>query len=121
MPKVLVIDDDKDIQRLLARRLRDAGYEVAFASDGIEALTAARRESPDVIVLDIGLPAGDGYTVLQRLHAIAVLSTIPVIVLSASDPETNRQRAIDAGATTFVSKPFDAETILHAISAALRD
>jgi two-component system OmpR family response regulator len=119
MPKVLVVDDDKDIQRLLALRLGKEGYETAFAGDGISALSAARAESPDVIVLDLGLPAGDGFTVLERLNAMPALSTIPVIVLSAREPAFNRERALASGAGMFIQKPFETRELLTAIRSAL--
>ena len=118
--KILVIDDDKDIQRLLALRLGREGYETAFASDGIAAIAAARKESPDLILLDLGLPAGDGFTVLERLHAMPHLSTIPVIVLSARDPAQMTERALAAGADRFIAKPFETEQLLAAIKSSLR-
>ena len=100
-------------------RLGKAGYETAFAADGISALSEARKESPDLIILDLGLPAGDGFTVLERLNALPALSTIPVIVLSARDPQLNRQRALDAGATVFVEKPLDMNELLENVRTAL--
>jgi two-component system KDP operon response regulator KdpE len=118
--KILVVDDDKDIQRLLAFRLGREGYETAFASDGVSAIGAARKESPDLILLDLGLPAGDGFTVLERLHAMPQLSTIPVIVLSARDPAQMSDRALAAGADRFIGKPFEIEQLLEAIKSSLR-
>jgi CheY-like chemotaxis protein len=117
--KILVVDDDKDIQRLLALRLGSAGYETAFASDGITAISAARQEAPDLIVLDLGLPAGDGFSVLERLQALPQLASIPVIVLTARESPETRARALEAGVERFVSKPFESEALLEAIAAAL--
>ena len=117
--KILVVDDDKDIQRLLGLRLRSAGYETAFASDGITAISAARQQAPDLIVLDLGLPAGDGFTVLERLQALPQLAIIPVIVLTARESAETRARALEAGAECFVAKPFESEALLEAIAAAL--
>jgi len=118
--KILVIDDDQDIQRLLAHRLGREGYETAFAADGISAIAAARKESPDLIILDLGLPAGDGFTVLERLHAMPHLSTIPVIVLSAQDAAQMSEKAVAAGADRFIAKPFETEQLLEAIEFSLR-
>jgi CheY-like chemotaxis protein len=117
--KILVVDDDKDIQRLLALRLGSAGYETAFASDGITAISAARQQAPDLIVLDLGLPAGDGFSVLERLQALPQLASIPVIVLTARESPEARARALEAGVERFVAKPFESEALLEAIAAAL--
>jgi CheY-like chemotaxis protein len=117
--KILVVDDDKDIQRLLAHRLSREGYETVFASDGVSAIAVARKESPDLILLDLGLPAGDGFTVLERLNAMPHLSMIPVIVLSARDPAQMSERAIAGGADRFIGKPFEIDQLLEAIESSL--
>jgi two-component system OmpR family response regulator len=117
--KILIVDDDKDIQRLLALRLSREGYETAFASDGVSAISTARKEAPDLIILDLGLPAGDGFTVLERLHAMPNLSMIPVIVVSARDAGQMSERALASGADSFVSKPFDIERLLVEIKSSL--
>jgi CheY-like chemotaxis protein len=117
--KILVVDDDKDIQRLLALRLGREGYETAFASDGVSAITAARKESPDLILLDLGLPAGDGFTVLERLHAMPHLALIPVIVMSARDPAQMNEPALAGGADSFIAKPFEIDQLLDAMKTSL--
>jgi two-component system KDP operon response regulator KdpE len=71
MAKVLVIEDDVDISRLLGMQLRAGGYEAAYASDAVTAMTVARKERPDLILLDLGLPGGGGLLVLQRLRTVA--------------------------------------------------
>jgi DNA-binding response OmpR family regulator len=87
---------------------------------GMEALQVmAQKERPNLIILDIGLPAGDGFVVLERLQKNAALATIPVIVLTARDPQTNKERTLKAGATAFLQKPADNAELLEAISAAL--
>jgi DNA-binding response OmpR family regulator len=106
-PKVLVVDDDADLQRALAVRLRSAGFDTVFASDAVSALAVANREGPSAIVLDLGLPGGDGFVVLQRIQNSAQVNHVPVIVLSARDAEGNRRRALDAGAQAYLSKPAD--------------
>jgi DNA-binding response OmpR family regulator len=106
-PKVLVVDDDADVQRALAVRLRAAGFEAAFASDAVSALAVANRERPDAIVLDLGLPGGDGFVVLQRIRNSVHVSDVPVIVLSARDAEGSRRRALEAGANDYFAKPAD--------------
>jgi DNA-binding response OmpR family regulator len=118
-PKVLVVDDDADVQRALAVRLRAAGFEAAFASDAVSALAVANRERPAVIVLDLGLPGGDGFVVLERIRNSVHVTNVPVIVLSARDAEGNRRRALDAGARAYFSKPADDDALIAEIGRAV--
>jgi len=118
-PKILVVDDDPDLVRAMRLRLRANHYEIATATDGYAAIATAQKERPDLIVLDLGLPAGDGFKVLERLQASDVLSGIPVIVLSARDPQNNERRALKAGASAFFQKPADNDELLNAIRTSL--
>ena len=117
--KILIIDDDQHLQLGLSARLRARGYRVSCAADAISAITVARKELPDLIILDLGLPAGDGFLVLERMRDLADLVAIPVIVLSARDPTDNKKRALDAGAVAFFQKPPDNHEFLGAIRHAL--
>ncbi len=119
--KILIIEDDADISGLLGLRLKRLGYETAFASDAVTALTVARKEQPDLIVLDLGLPGGDGHIVMERLRSIASLSHVPVIVVTARDPATSRDRVLAAGAHAFLEKPIDMDSLLSAVRDALGD
>ena len=119
MKKILIVDDDADIRELLNLRLRQAGYDTAFATDAITAVSAARREAPDLIVLDLGLPGGEGYVVMERLKSIAALGWVPVIVVSARDAATHEERSLAAGAAAFVQKPIDTDAFLSAVRSAL--
>ncbi len=110
--KLLIIDDDADLLRALSVRLRASGYQVSQAGDGTQAISAARRDVPDLILLDIGLPGGDGYVVLERLRGLNTLSSIPVIVLSAKDPAVHRPRVLKAGAISFHEKTEDSAVLL---------
>jgi CheY-like chemotaxis protein len=105
--KLLIVDDDPDIRLGMNVRLKAKGYDTVFAADGISALVEARKHQPDLIILDLGLPAGDGYAVMDRLKQIPSIAVIPIIVVSARDARTNQERAIQAGAKAFLRKPFD--------------
>src|SRR5580658_8614055 len=100
-PKILVVDDDPDLVRALRLRLRAKNYEVTTATDGYSAVAAAQKEHPALIVLDLGLPVGDGFVVLERLQSIDALASVPVIVLSARDPKGNERRPLKAEAADF--------------------
>jgi DNA-binding response OmpR family regulator len=119
-PKILIVDDDPDLRRGLNLRLRASHYETAYAVDGFSAIAMAQKERPDLIILDIGLPAGDGLVVLDRLQQSATLSVIPVIVLTARDPQANRDRTLKAGAIAFLQKPADNAELLGVIRTALQ-
>ena len=118
-PKILVVDDDPDLVKALRLRLRANNCEVITASDGYSVIAAAQKEHPDVIILDLGLPAGDGFVVLERLQSSDTLSSIPVIVLTARDAQGNEQRALKAGAAAFFQKPVDNEELLNVIRVSL--
>lgn len=117
--KILVVDDDPDLVHALRLRLRANDYEIATAGDGYSAIATAQKERPDLIVLDLGLPVGDGFVVLERLQKSDALSGVPVIVLSARDPQTNEARALQAGAAAFFQKPADNEELLNVIRISL--
>jgi CheY-like chemotaxis protein len=117
--KILIVDDDTDMRRALHVRLRAHGYETAFASDGLTATNVALKEAPDLILLDLGLPAGDGFVVMDRFHKNSELSSIPVIVLSARDPQGNEEAARSAGCFAYFQKPADNGELMSTIGRAL--
>jgi DNA-binding response OmpR family regulator len=117
--KILIVDDDPDLRKGLNLRLRANHYDTAYATDGFSAIAMAQKERPDLIILDIGLPAGDGFVVLERLQENAALSAIPVIVLTARDPQSTREQIMRAGASAFFQKPADNSELLNAIRAVL--
>jgi DNA-binding response OmpR family regulator len=114
-PKILVVDDDPDLVRALRLRLRANNFEVATATDGYTAIASAQKERPALIILDLGLPVGDGFVVLERLQSIDALAGVPVIVLSARDPQSNEERALKAGAAAFFQKPADNDELMNVI------
>src|SRR5580765_5073934 len=96
--KILIVDDNEDVAKGLRILFRAHDYATVMASDAVSAVSEARKENPDLIVLDLGLPAGDGYVVMERLNNIESLAAIPVIVFTARDETAHRQRALEAGA-----------------------
>jgi DNA-binding response OmpR family regulator len=117
--KVLIVDDDQHLVLGLSARLKASGYSVVSAMDAISAITVARKEAPDLVILDLGLPAGDGFVVLERMRALAELAATPVIVLSARDPVENEKRALETGALAYFQKPPENHEFLNAIRQAL--
>jgi CheY-like chemotaxis protein len=113
--KILIVDDEHDIRELLALRLRAAGYETAFAADAMTAVNVARSEEPQLILLDIGLPGGTGITVMERLRNFPALAHIPVIAISAREPQPTERAAVEAGARAFLPKPIDHELLLETV------
>jgi CheY-like chemotaxis protein len=113
--KLLIVDDDPDIRLGMNVRLKANDYDTVFAADAVSALVEARKHQPDLIILDLGLPAGDGFVVMERLKQIPSIAVIPIIVVSARDPRTNQDRAIKAGAKAFLKKPFDDLELLEVI------
>jgi CheY-like chemotaxis protein len=118
-PKILIVDDDTDMRRALHVRLRAHGYETAFASDGLTATNVALKEVPDLILLDLGLPAGDGFVVMNRFRNNSELSAIPIIVLTAREAQENAEAAFSAGCFAFFQKPADNNALMNTIERAL--
>lgn len=115
---VLIIDDEWSIQQALQARLTAHGYCVKMASDGPAGLTAAQEDCPDVILLDLRMPDMDGFEVLRRLRAEGRTSEVPVIFLTANIQDTVKEQAKAAGAAGFLTKPYEAATVLDAIGTA---
>jgi DNA-binding response OmpR family regulator len=113
--KILIVEDDRDFVRLLAMSLRANSYDVVVAPDAIAAISVAKKELPDLILLDLGLPAGDGFVVMERLTKTPTVGGIPIIVVSARDPAMNKDRAMKAGAAAYFQKPADNQALLSAI------
>jgi len=119
MAKILIIEDDQDIARLIGMKLKARGHELALAGDAVTATTTARREHPDVILLDLGLPGGDGLLVLNRLREMAAFALTPVIVISGRDPAALRESVFKAGAVAYLAKPLDTEELVAEVERAL--
>ena len=116
-PSILIIDDDKKLIRVFATSLETAGYRVFDASSGQRALEEVRTRNPDVVLLDLGLPDIDGLALVPQLR---VHTTSPIIVVSAREQETDKVKALDAGANDYLTKPFSVPELLARIRVALR-
>ena len=116
--RVLVVEDDRETLLWLAVLLRHAGYETMAAEDGAMAMTMAVKQQPDLIILDMGLPAGNGMFVLQSVRKHIDLCLTPVIVLTGGE-DLDQATVLSAGATYFFKKPTENEVLLNAIEAAL--
>src|SRR6266404_5470060 len=117
--KIMVVDDDPDLRQALSLRLRANNFDTVNACDGYSAIALAQKERPHLIILDLGLPAGDGFSVLKNLQQYPALATIPVIVLTARDAQGNEKRTLGSGAVAFFQKPADNEELLAVIRASL--
>jgi two-component system, OmpR family, KDP operon response regulator KdpE len=116
--RILVVDDDPPIRRLLRFSLAGQGYRVSEASNGEQALTMTATEKPELVVLDLGLPDVDGQEVIRRMRE---WSTVPIIVLTVREHEDEKVRALDEGADDYVTKPFGMPELMARIRAALRN
>lgn len=117
MKRILIIEDEPDIQELLCAYLRDAGYETGTAGDGVAALELFHKEKWDLLLLDLMLPKIDGYGVCELVRRE---STVPIIMLTALDAEENQLRGFDLQIDDYVTKPFSTQILLRKIAAVLR-
>lgn len=117
MQKILIVEDDLSIQALLHDFLKDAGYDVTVAADGVEALAKYSEQSFDLVLLDIMLPKIDGYGVCE---VIRQQSDVPIIMLTALDGEENQIKGLDLQADDYITKPFSMPVLLRKIAAVLR-
>lgn len=118
--KILIADDNRGFLNALTIRLEATGYEVIASQDSYQALQFARENRPDLLLLDINMPAGDGFTVQERLKNIPELATIPVIYITGDTSEQTTSNARMHGAIAVFHKPFELETLLTVIEKALK-
>jgi CheY-like chemotaxis protein len=121
--KILVVDDNSLLAKTISFKLKGAGYQVATALDGAEAMSAVRRDKPDLILLDIVFPddfgSWDGFRIMDWLHRMEDSRKIPIIIITGSDDVKNEERARAAGAAAFFRKPIDHDGLLKVIRALL--
>jgi CheY-like chemotaxis protein len=116
---IMIVDDDPYLVLGLSVRLKANGYRVISAPDAVSAISVTRKEMPDLLILDLGLPAGDGFTVLDRLKELTSFAVPPTIMLSARNPDGNKNKALQAGAVAYFQKPPNTQDFLRAIRQAL--
>jgi len=117
--KILIVEDDPRISKALGIRLRAAGYEVVTAGDGAGGVAALTTHRPDLILLDISMPAGGGFFVAENLMKRPALASTPIIFVTATKAPGVRERAEEFFPAAYVEKPFDSEELLETISSVL--
>jgi len=117
--KILVIDDAADTRLVVSARLQKHGYDTVFAADALQAIAVARQTQPAAIILDLGLPGGNGLLVLQRLKNNTSLACIPVIILTADESPESKVKGLEAGAAAFLHKPAQEEALIAAVECAV--
>jgi CheY-like chemotaxis protein len=123
--KILVVDDNEIVIKTITLKLQGAGYQVLTAMDGSEAVAMARKESPDLILLDISFPPDvggvpwDGFRIMEWFHRLDTAKKIPVIVITGSEEPKTKERATAAGAVAFFQKPLEHDYLLKVIRATL--
>jgi DNA-binding response OmpR family regulator len=113
--RILIVDDEPHIRRLLVTRLETEGYEVEEADDGEEGLRTVQEFGPDLVILDLVMPGANGLEVLSRIRADPESNTLPVIILTAKGQDSDRDLALAGGASDFVTKPFSPMKLLARI------
>ncbi|GAA5500575.1 alkaline phosphatase synthesis transcriptional regulatory protein PhoP [Deinococcus xinjiangensis] len=115
--RILLIEDNPDITRVVQYELEQAGYNVITAPDGITGLTSARENNPDLVILDLGLPDFDGAEIARRLRKT---SSVPIIILTAMDAVDRKVNLLEAGADDYMTKPFHSEELVARVKVQLR-
>ncbi|MFL1460879.1 response regulator [Roseococcus sp. DSY-14] len=119
MTRILLVEDHEELWDFLSRRLKRRGFDVVLAHDGQAGLEAARREKPDVMLLDMNLPVMDGWTVARTLRQDPATARLPIIALTAHAMSGDRDRMLEAGCNDYHPKPVDFPALLEQIDAAM--
>jgi CheY-like chemotaxis protein len=123
--KILVVDDNEIILKTVSLKLQGAGFQVITALDGAEAVAAARKESPDLVLMDISFPPDvggvewDGFRIMEWFHRLEAVRKTPVIIITGGQDAGHKQRAVASGALAFFNKPIDHDDLLKVIRSAL--
>ncbi len=119
MPKILIAEDEPDIRELIAFTLRFAGFEVIATANGAEALEAAQKEVPDLIMMDVRMPKMTGYEACRAMKADPEIQHIPVVFLSAKGQESEIKEGLEAGAEEYFLKPFAPDQLIERVQSLL--
>ena len=114
--RILVVDDSEDMRDLLQRLLERAGYHVVLAEDGQASLTQAKRHHPDLVLMDLSLPDMDGWEAVRHLRKMREFATTPIIAVTAHVSPREEERAMAAGCTAHIGKPFDTRLLLQEVA-----
>ena len=122
MPKkILIVDDEPNVLRVIASRLMAQKYDIVTASDGVYAVKKAHEEKPDLIILDIKMPAGGGLNVFENLRMTTDTMMIPIIFITAHPSDELKRKVLEMGAEDFIAKPFNADDLLAKVKKALKE
>jgi len=119
--RILAVDDEPHILKLVAFSLRSGGFDVLEASDGLSAIEIARAEQPDLILMDVMMPALDGYEACRRLKADAATACIPVVMLTAKTQTAEQKTGLECGALDYICKPFAPKDLVAQVRSFLPD
>jgi len=119
--KILIVDDEPKIIQLLSTRLKARGYDVIAAYDTVQAVKMAHDGKPDLIILDIRMPAGGGMAAFNNLKMSANTMNIPIIFLTADQSDETKKKALEMGAEDFITKPFDGELLVKKVKDILKE
>jgi two-component system alkaline phosphatase synthesis response regulator PhoP len=117
--KILIVDDEWDIVKAVTIRLQNNGYEVISALNWAQGVSMAHKEMPDLVILDVRMPSGDGFSVVENLRQSDRTDRIPIIFLTGSPERNTEERAMRVGARFYIKKPYDSEELLDAVQRAL--
>ncbi|MDD5194566.1 MAG: response regulator transcription factor [Candidatus Omnitrophica bacterium] len=120
MSKILIIEDEPDIAKVVAKRLTQSGFEVTVAVDAYEGVAFAHKEKPDLIILDLMLPAGGGLSVLRNIKLAGEIRYTPVIVLTGVKDEDYKQQILNQGIEAYLEKPYEPEVLISTIQNILK-
>jgi len=119
MPKILIVEDDPDITRLMARQLSVAGHHVLVAIDAYQGINQVRKERPDLVVLDLKMPAGGGISVLRSIRTSLLYNFTPVVVVTALEDQELKKQITDLGVQGYIQKPLENGVLIQAVKDAL--
>ncbi len=120
MPKIIIVEDELDTVKVLAKRLSSKGFEVVTAADAYQGITLALKEKPDLIILDLMLPAGGGLSVLKNIRMSGRTRIIPVVVLTGIKNEDYKRQVLNEGVEAYLEKPYDPDVLISTIQNILK-